>query len=153
MWEIYPPGHYERFIQAEFIVDHCGIDLDLLGKRDYDRTISVNLDSHECIDLNLLKNEIHEIVQFVDDAYEMYDEKPIWYKINVIDQAVNEYVGIGFLNRDQDWLKFIIDYLSNDQAEQSGDTIFVIFDNEFKWAVSFTLSPDNCNMTTERFRK
>ena len=150
---IYPASHFEKYIQANFTTGHCGIDLETLGKKNYDRTFPVSLDSFELLDTTELKNETKDIIEFVDNVYSAADEKPIWHKINVIDQAINEYAGIGFLNRNNDWLNFIIDYLSNDRAEQSGDTIVTLFDLDFKWAICFTLSQDDSYLRIERFKK
>jgi len=150
---IYPTSHYEKYIQANFTNEHCGIDLELLGKKDYEKTFQVDLNTIKLLDRKSLKKESIEIIDFVQNIYPELDTKPIWYKINVIDQAINEYTGIGFLNRDSGWLNFTIDYLSNDRAEQSGDTIMTIFDLEFNWAICFTLSQDDNYLRVERFAK
>ena len=148
---LYSASHYEKVIQANYITDHCGFDLKGLGKKVYESTFPVNLESIELLDVNALKNQTKDIVDFVNRAYSFKDERPIWYKINVIDQAVNEYVGVGFLNRNTDWLGFIIGYLSNDRAEQSGDTILTVFDHDFKWAICFTLSQDDSLIYIEKY--
>lgn len=150
---IYPPGHYEKYIQTNFTTDHCGINLEPIGNKDYDRIFPVDLDSTILFDRKELKREVKEIIDFVDNVYSSWDDKPIWYKINVIDQAINEYVGIGFLNRNIDWLTYIIDYLSNDRAEQCGDTILTVFDLDFNWAICFTLSQDDNCLRIEKFKK
>jgi hypothetical protein len=70
----------------------------------------------------------------------------------VTDQVVNEYVGIGFLNIEDDWLTFILNYLSGDRADQGGDTIIVLFDTEFKWAISFNLCQDEAQLIIELYK-
>jgi len=42
--------------------------------------------------------------------------------------------------------------LGCDRAEQSRDTIMVIFDKEFTWALIFTLSQDNRGLQIELFK-
>lgn len=150
---IYPTSHYEKYIQANFTNEHCGIDLQILGERDYKKILPVDLNKRELLDRENLKSELLKITEFVQNTYAKLDTKPLWYKINVIDQAINEYTGIGFLNRDFDWLNFTVDYLSNDRAEQSGDTIMTIFDLDFNWAICFTLSQDDNCLKIERFKK
>jgi len=115
----------------------------------------VDLKDSVLIDIETVKNEFAEIIEFVDTkcrpAY--IHTKPVWFRINVVDQADNDYIGIGFLDVEQDWLSFSINYLGCDRAEQSGDTIMVIFDKEFTWALSFTLSQDNRELQIELFKK
>ena len=146
-------GHYDSFIQTNFIVDHCGIDLTKLGSKTDEAVIKANLDSPTLFDRNLLNNEAKSIIKFIQTFYKHPDDRPLWYRINVIDQAINEYIGIGHLNLDGDWLSFVTTYLDQDRAEQSGDTIFVVFDTDFKWAVNFTLSQDNSILLIEQFKK
>jgi hypothetical protein len=57
------------------------------------------------------------------------------------------------LDIEQDWFSFTINYLGCDRAEQSGDTIMAVFDRNFTWAVSFTLSQDNKTLQAVVFEK
>ena len=145
-------GYYDRFIQTSFIVDHCGIDLTKLGTKTDEAVVKANLDGPILCDRNLLNSEAKSIINFIQTFYKHPDDRPLWYRINVMDQALNEYIGIGHLNLDSDWLRFIMTSLDQDRAEQSGDTIFVIFDTDFKWAVNFTLSQDNSIILIEQFK-
>lgn len=146
-------GHYDSFIHANFIVDHCGIDLSKLGTKTDEAIVKANLDNPTLLDRSVLNSEAKSIVNFIQTFYKHPDDRPLWYRINVIDQAINEYIGIGHLNLDSDWLTFITTYLDQDRAEQGGDTIFVVFDTDFKWAVNFTLSQDNSILLIELFKK
>ena len=137
-------GHYEDEIQRRFIKDNCGIQLENLGQKKIEKFFQVDLNSKSLInDIKGLQDEIAEIISFVHSKYMEFRTSPIWYKINVVDQASNEYAGIGSLNIEKNWISFILNYLSCDRAEQGGDTIIALFDIEFKWATSFTLSQDN----------
>ena len=150
---IYSFGHYDSFIQTNFIVDHCGIDLSKLGTKTNEAVVKVDLDNAALLDRNLLNSEAKSIVSFIQTFYKHTDDRPLWYKINVVDQVINEYIGIGHLNLEVDWLNFIITYLDHDRAQQGGDTIFVVFDTDFNWAVSFTLSQDNSVLLIEQYNK
>lgn len=146
-------GYYDDFIQTNFIVDHCGIELTKLGKKIADTVVKVNLKGPVFLDDGLLRTEAKIFVDFIQKQYKYPDDRPLWYKINVLDQAINEYVGIGHLNLEADWLKFIITYLDLDRAQQGGDTMFIVFDTDFKWAVNFTLSQDDSVLQIEQFKK
>ena len=149
MIEIKSFGYYEKRIQTEYVIDHCGIDLEKFGEVKNRLEYKVNLDSEPFINFEKLKTELNGLTDFIVKK----SLKPIWYKINVIDQAINEYVGIGFLNNEKSWLNFIIQYLKNDRAEQSGDTILILFDLNFEWCICFTLSQDNSNLIIEQYKK
>lgn len=150
---IYKLGHYDDFITNNFITNHCGIDLSILGRKTSENIFRVDLDGQQLIDLNLVRSEISSTMNFIQNFYSYPDERPIWHRINVLDQAFNQYIGVGFLSLENDWLKFIISYLDIDRAEQSGDTIFTIFDRNFKWAVSFTLVQDDSILKIEKYEK
>jgi hypothetical protein len=150
---IYNLGHYDDHIISNFVIDHCGIDLNKLGQKTSETTLKVDLDGQILIDINLVRSKISSIFSFVKNYYSFPDDRPIWHRINVIDQAINQYIGIGFLSLESDWLKFIIDYLDIDRAEQSGDTILTIFDRNFNWAVSFELIQDNSVLKIEKYEK
>lgn len=102
-------GHYDRFIQTNLVNlvtdDHCGFDLTKLGPKIADTVIKVNLVGPAFVDEELLKSEAKIFADFIQKQYKYPDERPLWYKINVLDQALNEYIGIGHLNLDADWLK------------------------------------------------
>ena len=150
---IFNLGHYDDYIISNFVVDHIGIDLNKLGHKTSENTFKVDLDGQELIDIKSLRTQIHSTINFVQDYYSSPDDRPVWHRINVIDQAINQYIGVGFLCLETDWLKFAINYLDIDRAEQSGDTIFSIFDRNFKWAVSFTLIQDNSILKIEKYEK
>ena len=143
---------YEDYISTNFD-DEIGISFSKFKNKTFGRIIPVNLDEKLSLDFEKLKQEINIVIDFVQKFHLTRRLRPLWYKINVVDQAVNEYVGIGFLNLQSDWLKFIIGYLDNDRAEEGGDTIIVIFDPDFLWAICFTLSQDNKNLSVDKFEK
>jgi len=150
---IYHLGHYDNYIITNFVVDHNGLDLNKLGQKTDENIFKVDLHGQNLIDINLVRTQIHSILNFVQNYYSSPDDRPVWHRINVIDQAINQYIGVGFLCLENDWLKFIIDYLDIDRAEQNGDTIFSIFDQNFNWVVSFTLIPDDGILKIEKFEK
>ena len=150
---IYNLEYYDSYIIDNYVVDHCGIDLNKLGRKTDEFSLRVNLDGEKLIDENLVRAEIHQIIKFIQNYYSKSDERPIWHKINVVDQALNQYEGVGFLSLSKNWLNFIINYLDIDRAEHSGDTIISIFDRNFIWAVSFTLSQDESILKIERYQK
>ncbi len=150
---IYNLGYYDNYIISNFVVDHIGIDLNKLGRKTSENTFKVDLDGQELIDIKSFRAQIHSTINFVQNYYSFPDDRPVWHRINVIDQAINQYIGVGFLCLETDWIKFIIDYLDIDRAEQGGDTIFSIFDINFKWAVSFTLIQDDSILKIEKYEK
>jgi len=129
------------------------LDLNKLGYKTSENTFNVDLDGLELIDINSLRTQIHSTINFVQNSYSFHDDRPVWHRINVIDQAINLYIGVGFLCLETDWLKFVIDYLDIDRAEQSGDTILSIFDRNFKWAVSFKLIQEDSTLKVEKYEK
>ncbi|PKK37849.1 hypothetical protein BWI96_05155 [Siphonobacter sp. SORGH_AS_0500] len=133
---------YENYILTNHISDDCGIALEKIGLKLYSKKIKTDLS-----DIENLRNSLSNCFMFITNK--VIIKKPIWFKINVIDQAVNEYAGIGLLNLESDWFKFIINYFEYDKASQSGDTIIVIFDHDFKWIICFTYSQDETSLTTE----
>ena len=146
-------GHYDDYIIHNFVTDHCGIDLNKLGQKTSDSILKVDIEGQNLIDIIQLRSEISSIINFIQNYYSFPDERPVWHRINVIDQAINQYIGVGFLSLESDWLNFIINYLDNDRAEQSGDTILTIFDRNFKWAVLFALIQDDSILKIEKYEK
>ena len=144
---------FEDYIYANFVNEDCGINLSKFKNKIFERIIPVDWNENSLIDFEKLKSEINHVTDFFKKFYTIHHIRPLWYKINVVDQAVNEYVGIGFLNLKSDWLKFVIDYLYHDRADEGGDTILVIFDPEFLWAVCFTYSQDDKSLTIEILEK
>ena len=141
-------GFYEKHIQSHFTSQHCGIDLKNFGK--VTDEIYFPIDSIGEYHYSFaVKERAKSIIDFVAKM----DNKPLWYRINVIDQAINEYIGIGWLNLESDWMQFILDYLNNDRAEQNGDTICILFDENFEWAICFTLSQDYDKLIIEKYQK
>jgi hypothetical protein len=126
-----------------------------LGKKTAEVTTTVNLKAPVLIDPAKAKGEFATVIRFIEGKCSpgYLHKKPIWCRINVLDQAVNDYIGIGFLDVEQDWLSFTINYLNCGRAEQSGDTIMAVFDRNFNWAVSFTLSQDKKTLQAELFEK
>ena len=140
-------AYYDNYIQTHFTVSHCGIDLKQIGEKTqeiYLPAVSIG-QPHFYFEV---KNRLNTIVDFLEKTI---TERPLWYRINVIDQAINDYIGIGHLNMESDWLKFILNYLEADRAEQGGDTICVLFDCDFEWAVSFTFSQDEKRLIVEKY--
>jgi hypothetical protein len=150
---IYNLGHYDDYIIRNFVVDHNGINLNKLGRKTSENNFKIDLEGQELIDINLVRSEIDSTINFVQNYYTFPDDRPVWQRINITDQVINQYIGVGFLCLETDWLKFIINYLDIDRAEQGGDTIFSIFDRNFKWAVSFTLVQEDSILRVEKYEK
>lgn len=142
---------YLNSIRTNFIEDDCGIELDRVGSLVQRLVYPVNLQSDDLIDIQLLSKDFDPMANFLREQLKDYGAKLVWLKINVVDQAINDYVGIGTLDRYFNFLKFITSYLSTDQADQNGDTIIVFFDQNLIWAISFTLSQDESTLIIERF--
>lgn len=146
-------GHYEGEIQKRFADNHCGLNLESIGMKRIERFYPVDNDSVDLVqDKAGLRAELTDIIDFVNRMYKSSHIRPIWHKTNVIDQAINEYVGIGFLNIEDDWIAFILNYMSFDKAEQSGDTLITLFDIQFNWAVNFELSQDDNRLVVQLFK-
>ena len=145
---------YDNYIQTNFAIQDCGIDLKRIGKKTQETYLSAASigQTHFYYEV---KNRIKPIVDFLEKLYSQKPpcetSRPLWYRINVSDQAINHYIGIGYLNMKSDWLKFIIDYLETDRADEAGDIICVLFDIDFKWAICFTFLQNEDKMLIEKY--
>lgn len=145
-------GYYEKKIIQEFAVDDVGITLERLGKKSFEKVIPIDLNNPVLLNQQELEVEIAEVVKFIQIILSKnYSKRPVWVKTNIIDQAVNNYVGIGFLNIDGPWWNYVVCSLSFDRADQSGDTLMTIFDTDFKWVINFELSQDDSSLTVQKF--
>jgi hypothetical protein len=153
MNEIQSFSEYAAYIINSYVVDNNSIDLTRIGSRKSELSVTVDLKGPVLIDAEKAKEEFAAIIGYMEGKClpGYLNSKPVWCRINVLDQAVNDYIGIGFLDVEQNWLSFALNYISCDRAEQSGDTIMAIFNRSFKWAVSFTLSQDNKTLQAEIF--
>jgi hypothetical protein len=138
-------------IRTNFIEDDCGIELDRVGVLVQRLVYPVNLQSDDLIDLQRLSQDFDPIANFLREELKDYGAKLVWLKINVIDQAINDYVGIGTLDGYSNFIKFITSYLSIDRADQNGDTIIIFFNQNLTWAISFTLCQDESTLIIERY--
>ncbi|WP_299762491.1 hypothetical protein [uncultured Pontibacter sp.] len=146
-------GYYEKRIKQEFVIDDVGITLERLGEKSYEKVIPIDLNNPDLLNQQELEVEIAEVINFIQRVFQKnYSNRPIWFRTNVIDQAVNDYVGVGLLNFSGPWLKFIICSLSFDRADQNGDTLMTVFDTEFQWAINFELSQDASCVTVQKFK-
>jgi hypothetical protein len=127
-------GHYEKKIIQEFAIDDVGITLKRLGRKSFEKVFPVDLTSLDLLNKQELEVGIAEVINFIQRVFQKnYSNRPVWFRTNVVDQAVNEYVGIGLLNLGGPWLKYVICSLSFDRADQSGDTLMTVFDTDFQW--------------------
>jgi len=138
----YPPGSYQKYIHRHFIKD-LGFDLSSIGKIVIACKASIDLQNDELIDINLLRKSFNKVIDFLGNTSSTRYDDIVWYKMNLIDQALNEYMSIGSFKLSNDYLKFIQLYFSIERADQGGDTIIVFFDKDFNWAVEFMLSQDH----------
>lgn len=139
----YPPGSYQNYIHNNFIKNHdIGFDLSGIGKKIITKKVFVNLNDDDLIDMHSIRDSFKEICDFIDSPSATRYDEVVWYKLNLIDQVLNEYMGIGSFKLENDYLKFIRFYLAIERADQGGDTCLALFDKDFNWAVEFTLSQD-----------
>ena len=143
-------GDYEDLIFSNFYNNGIGLDFSKFS-RTFAYDIKIDLKAITLLDFEKLTTEINPIIKFVEKCHLRGLNRPLWIKINVVDKAVNDHVGIGFLKLETEWLKFVVDYLNRDRADESGDTIFAIFDVNFSWAICFTLSQDDKTLQVEKF--
>lgn len=147
-------GYYEKRIISEFVVNDMGMDLEKLGEKSFEKIFPVDFNNADLLNEHELKDEIVEVIDFIHaNLPTKSSNRPIWFKTNIIDQAMNDYVGIGLLNIDKHWLKYVVCSLSFDRADQSGDTLFTIFDTNFQWIINFELSQDDSTLTVQMFEK
>jgi hypothetical protein len=145
-------GQYEEIIQKRYIPTHqCGIELSSIGTKKKIGHFPIHHLVQDIINAQepILESCFSQISQF---GQEDETNKPIWYKINVVDQAFNDYVGIGFLNLQSNWPMFIGALLDVDRADQSGDIIVAIMDRSFKWAARITLSQDTKQLRIDLYQ-
>ncbi|AZJ33489.1 hypothetical protein SAMN05444344_0713 [Tenacibaculum mesophilum] len=64
-----------------------------------------------------------------------------WFKINLIDNAVTDLVGLGELSDFED-LSFMSSLVKYDKADQSGDVTVGIFDKTKEWLIKLTNNQD-----------
>ena len=133
--------------------DDIGIDLQRIGPKTFERVWTL-----KDLNLNLINREeiLKEINPAVSDIIENSKRnytRPLWTKINVIDQADNLYAGIGLMNFSPGWLDFILRYLDYDRADESGDTLFIIFDLNFEWAIYFEFCQDYKELRIAKYKK
>jgi hypothetical protein len=147
-------SNYENIIHADFLQkNRCGIQLHKIGASTDCVKLPVKSSYANEIDMALFKKETQSITSFIEKKFKKTYVKPIWFKINITDQAFNEYAGIGLLNMNDNWLDLVLSFLSFDRADQGGDTILTIFDTAFNWAVNFGFSRDEEMLTIEKFQK
>ena len=143
---------YENYIATNFDHEGVGLDLSIFPNKTFEKHIKVDLVVNSLLDFDELSGEIRPIVTFMQNTY-LKGACPLWYKVNIMDQAVKDYVSIGRLNLKNNWLRFIINYLDYDRAEEMGDTMIAIFDTDFNWTISFTLSQDCQNLKVQKLEK
>ncbi|TPE43207.1 hypothetical protein [Pontibacter mangrovi] len=94
-------GYYEKRILQEFAIDDVGISLVKLGEKSYEKVIPVDLNNPDLLNQQELEVEIAEVIKFIQKvSQKKYSNRPVWLKTNIIDQAVNDCVGIGLLKID-----------------------------------------------------
>ncbi|WP_192821517.1 hypothetical protein [Rufibacter sp. LB8] len=151
-------GHYEAIILSEFFGEDSYGDFHKIGEQNFAKSVAVDFSKRQFLDVDLLKGEIPEVINFLHSKNQVYKEmdynsRPIWFRVNFIDQAVKDYVGIGLLPIKSDWLTFLVNSLFLDPAEQGGDSLFTVFDPEFTWAINFELSQQTSALTVRIFAK
>lgn len=132
------------------LTEYCGIELDRIAKRTHFFDFPIDLKPKRLALKEKQKDKISPISAFLNDQLTR-ESNILWLKINVIDQAVNDYVGMGYLKQHMDWLEFALSYLSYDRAEESGDSLFVILPTDFKWAINICLCQDDQSISIESY--
>lgn len=69
-------------------------------------------------------------------------ESVYWFKINLIDNAIPDLVGLGKIDCFTD-LNIISNLLIFDKASQNGDVCIGLFDHTKKWLIKITNDQDN----------
>jgi hypothetical protein len=152
-----PPDYIEGKLNRDLIIEafvggyQCGIELERLGVKDYHMVIPTDLSGGRAIMSEEILNETDKINRFILRYVSDSPNEIFWFQINVDDQAINEYAGPKYFESVESWVPTILDRLNNYRADQSGDTILVIFSSQLKWAVSFCLSQDHSTLSIERF--
>ena len=147
-------GEYEDLIYSDIYDESgCGLDFSAYNKT-FSSTARLNLKDKQYLDIESFVQDIDPVIEFVRKLFPMYStSRPFWAKVNIGDQAFNELIGIGYLNMEEGWLMFILNYLQTDKALEGGDTIFAIFGLDFTWCVCFTLSQDENILIVEKYDK
>lgn len=145
-------GQYEEIIQKRYIPSYGqGIEFASIGTKKKIGHFPVGKSVRDIIASQdpILEACFSQITQLSqgDEA-----DKPIWYKINVVDQTFNDYVGIGLLNLQSNWPMLIGTLLDVDRADQSGDVLVAIMDTSFKWAIRITLSQDTKQLRIDLYQ-
>jgi hypothetical protein len=145
-----PLGEFETLIQ-KLSNDDIGLDLHKIGSRTFEKVWPVK--NYDLSDLNQdeILGEINPVMSEI--VGHNYYDRPIWSKINVLDQAVNEYIGFGHFSFGAGWLDFILKYLNYDRADQGGDTLFLILDPDLSWAFYFEFSVEFGELKIEKYKK
>ncbi|WP_291723289.1 hypothetical protein [Bernardetia sp.] len=90
-------------------------------------------------------NHKEKLNSFLRKSIRLIDKKQQndvnWFKINMIDNAITQLVGIGKIENRND-LSLIFELLTNDTADQSGDTIIGLFDKNKNWIMKITNNQD-----------
>ena len=68
-------------------------------------------------------------------------ESVYWFKINLIDNAIIDLVGLGKLSKLED-LDLMTSLIKYDKADQNGDVIVGIFDGTKEWLIKLTNDQD-----------
>lgn len=137
----------DKFVDAY----ECRIELIKLGPKDYEQIFPVDSSGDRAIKYEDIENKIGEINRYILQYVSEPSNKIFWFQVNVIDQAINDYIGPENFESVDAWLPTILDRLNNYRADQSGDTIVIIFSSRIEWAVSFCLCQDNSTLSVERF--
>ena len=92
-------GFFESKIISEYITDDIGIDLEKVGKKNTEINLLVDLRKNGLISIRKFSYAILEITSFLKSKQREYRNtgyyrRLLWFRINVIDQADNQYLGL-----------------------------------------------------------
>ena len=79
---------YEDYIGTNFDHEGVGLDLSTFPNKTFEQNIKVDLVGNSLLDFDELSEEIRPVVTFMQNT-SLKGECPLWYKVNIIDQAVN----------------------------------------------------------------
>jgi len=144
---------YFRIITDRYSNNHCGLDLSDFGDPSSEEEFEITDNQGYILDFLDYRKNLEGYEEFTRMVITYMDVRPFWIRINVVDHVINEYIGIGFLNRFSDWPDYMLKYLLTDETEQGGDSIFAIFDLDFEWVITMIMHQEEKVLKLKLYKK
>jgi len=106
------------------------------GEKIFESSLSYTQEDSELTDLNGFLKKIGKALKKVKQIDSVH-----WFKINLIDNAITDLVGLGKISKLDD-LNLMANLIKYDKADQSGDVIVGIFDKTKEWLIKLTNDQD-----------